>query len=111
MKMRSRVQQTRRGFAGGNDHHGPHVPEGYKMLGDGVLLVGWLWIMYRLKKDNGLLFGLYKPWLEEHHHEHIHYVATEMGMVSRPLSYFSFVVFHIILSIYSNISSSNAWGW
>lgn len=57
----------------GHDHHGPHVPEGYDKLGKFVLVTAYLWVMYKLKVDNGQLFGYYKPWLHEHEHDHIHY--------------------------------------
>jgi hypothetical protein len=58
---------------GHGHHHEPHVPEGYAMVGKFCLITCYLWVMYRLKEDKGQLFGLYQPWLHEHHHEHIHY--------------------------------------
>jgi hypothetical protein len=64
----------------GHGHHDePHVPEFYDKLGRGCLIFAYLWIFYRIKEDKGQLFGLYKPWLDEHHHEHIEYHLEEVG--------------------------------
>lgn len=69
---------------GHGDHgHGhsdePHVPEFYDKLGKGCLIAAYLWIFYRFKQDKGQLFGIYKPWLDEHHHEHIEYQFEGTG--------------------------------
>lgn len=66
------VISKRFGSSGG--HHGPHVPEFHDKLGQFVLVTGFVWIMYRARENKGQLFGLYEPWLHEHHHEHHHYV-------------------------------------
>ena len=58
-------------------HHEPHVPEFYDKLGKFCLVTAYVWILYRIQQDNGQLLGLYKPWLHEHHHEHLHYVDNE----------------------------------
>lgn len=79
---------VRRNMGGGHDHghgghghhaHEPHVPEFYGALGKFCLVSTYLWFFYRLKQDNGQLFGLYQPWLHEHHHEHLHYVDGGAG--------------------------------
>jgi hypothetical protein len=75
------LSRTFGAHAGGHGHHGPHVPEGYEKIGSFVLLVGYLWIMYRLKEDKGQLFGLYKPWLHEHEHEHHHFELSQIDQV------------------------------
>ncbi len=62
-------------------HDEPHVPEFYDKLGKGCLIVAYLWIFYRVKEDKGQLFGMYKPWLDEHHHEHIEYQFEGHGEV------------------------------
>ncbi len=63
------VVPSKRSFASGHGHHGPHVPEGYDKLGKFCLVVTYLWIFYKLKEDKGQLFGFYKPWLHEHEAE------------------------------------------
>ena len=63
----------------GHGHDEPHVPEFYDKLGRGCLIVCYLWIFYRVKEDKGQLFGMYKPWLDEHHHEHIEYKIEGHG--------------------------------
>ena len=80
------VQRIARRGMGGGAHHGeahghghhhahePHVPEFYGKLGKVCLVSTYLWFFYRLKQDNGQLFGFYKPWLHEHHHEHLHFI-------------------------------------
>ena len=64
-----------RNFGAGH-HHGPHVPEFYEKLGKVCLITAYLWIFYKLKEDNGQIFGYYKPWLHEHEHEHYHYKSS-----------------------------------
>lgn len=68
------------GHGHGHGHHEPHVPEFYDKLGKACLIVTYLWVMYRFKEDKGQFFGLYQPWLHEHHHEHLHYeLGSEHG--------------------------------
>lgn len=56
-------------------HHGgshePHVPEGYRLVGQGLLYTMYFWIFYQFKENGAQLFGFYKPW--EHPHEHSHH--------------------------------------
>lgn len=67
VKNTTRVVSTRQ--FGASHGHGPHVPPFYNKLGWSCLFFTWVWIMYRAKQDKGTAFGLYAPWLEEHHHE------------------------------------------
>jgi len=67
---------TVRRMGGGGGAHGPQVPQGYALLGKGVLVSGFFWIMYRAKENKGQLFGLYAPWLDEHDHEHHHFAES-----------------------------------
>ena len=53
----------------GHGHEDFHVPEFHAKLGKVVLVTTYLWILYRFKEDRGQIFGLYKPWLYEHHNE------------------------------------------
>lgn len=69
------------GHGHGHGHHEPHVPEFYGKLGKFCLVSTYLWFFYRLKQDNGQLFGLYQPWLHEHHHEHLHFVDNGAGEI------------------------------
>eukprot|EP01039_Chlorochromonas_danica_P005399 gene5399-5937_t len=62
------------GGHGGHGSHEPHVPEGYAKAGKTVLVICYLWVMYRFKEDGAQMFGFYKPWLHEHDHGHeLHY--------------------------------------
>jgi len=70
-----------RSFGAGGHGHGHdelHVPVFYDNLGRVCLIFAYLWIMYRFKEDKGQLFGFYKPWLEEHEHEHHRFIDTAM---------------------------------
>ncbi len=67
------------GHGHGHGHHEPHVPEFYGKLGKFCLVSTYLWFFYRLKQDNGQLFGLYQPWLHEHHHEHLNFIDAGAG--------------------------------
>lgn len=76
---------ARRKF-GGSDHghhrpgeFNPHPDAFYTQVSKGILVIMYLWILYRFKEDRGQLFGYYKPWEHEHHHEHIEY---ELGGVA-----------------------------
>lgn len=62
---------------GAGGHHGPHVSEVHAKVGKASLIVCYLWIMYKFKEDKGQIFGLYRPWLHEHAHEHFHYVEGD----------------------------------
>ena len=62
------------GHGHGHGHDEPQVPVFYDKLGKFCLVTAYLWIMYRFKEDKGQLFGFYKPWLEEHDHDHHHFV-------------------------------------
>mmetsp|Transcript_1471 Transcript_1471/g.2415 ORF Transcript_1471/g.2415 Transcript_1471/m.2415 type:complete len:107 (-) Transcript_1471:108-428(-) len=62
---------------GAGGHHGPHVPEFYDKLGKYCLVTAYVWVMYKLKQDNGQLFGYYQPWLHEHDHEHFHFTTED----------------------------------
>lgn len=78
---------TRRGMGGGGGHHHAHelhVPEFYGKLGKCCLVATYLWFFYRLKQDNGQLFGFYKPWLHEHEHEHEHLHFVDNGVDAAP---------------------------
>ena len=77
LKKFSAQRIVTRCMSGGHGHHHahePHVPEFYNKLGKVCLVATYLWFFYRLKQDNGQLFGLYQPWLHEHEHEHFHFV-------------------------------------
>lgn len=65
-----------------DDHHheGPHVPEGYDKLGKLCLLTAYLWIFWRIKEDNGQLFGYYQPWLHPHEHVHHHFKSNDVNV-------------------------------
>jgi hypothetical protein len=70
-----------RSFGAGGHGHGHdelHVPEVYDRVGKGLLIFAYLWIMYRFKEDKGQIFGFYKPWLDEHEHEHHRFIDTAM---------------------------------
>lgn len=75
------INRNRKNFGsdhGHNDHHhGPHVPVFYDKLAKFCLVTTYLWIMYRIKEDKGQIFGYYKPWLDEHHHEHLHFIEED----------------------------------
>ena len=47
-------------------HSEPHVPILYQRISNGLLITTYLWIFYRFKQDGALIFGFYKPWLEDH---------------------------------------------
>lgn len=62
---------------GGGGHHKKTVddlkiPQPHGMIGNGLLIVTYLWIMWRFKEDNGQLFGFNKAWKQAHHHDHDH---------------------------------------
>jgi hypothetical protein len=35
--------------------------------------------MYQARENKGQLFGLYQPWLHEHHHDHVHYEQEDLS--------------------------------
>jgi hypothetical protein len=74
-----------RKFGSNGHHHEPQVPVFHDRLGKGCLVVCFLWIMYRFKEDKGQMFGFYKPWLHEHHHEHIQYTEGGLAGDAMPL--------------------------
>lgn len=90
LKLRLTVKNlsniSRRQFASGHGHvHGPHVPEAHALVGKCLLIMTYLWVMYRLKEDKGQLFGFYKPWLHEHEHDHeeqVVYIKGGIGELS-----------------------------
>ena len=76
------ARRTMGGGSHGHHHaHELHVPEFYGKLGKICLVATYLWFFYRLKQDNGQLFGLYKPWLHEHEHEHFHFIDNGVDAV------------------------------
>jgi len=76
-------QYARRQFSSGHHdahHHShePHISKGHTQVGKALLVGTYLWVLFKLKQDNGQLFGLYRPWLHEHEHEHeINFVGGE----------------------------------
>lgn len=83
-----RITRRRMGGGGhGGDHgahhaHEPHIPKFYGQLGKVCLVSTYLWFFYRLKQDNGQLFGMYKPWLHEHEHgEHLHFIDNGVDTI------------------------------
>lgn len=56
--------------AHGHDHHKPSIPVFHDRLGKGILILTYLWIMYRFKEDNGKMFGYNLPWDAPHDDHH-----------------------------------------
>jgi hypothetical protein len=69
---RSTITIPKRRMGGGGSAE-PHIPEGYNTIGKWLSVTAFFWIFYRAKENKGQLFGLYAPWLDEHHHPHHHH--------------------------------------
>lgn len=76
----------RRYMGGGGGGNEPHVPEFHDKLGKFCLTLTFLWIFYRAKENRGQLFGMYLPWLDNHHHAHLHFVNSETNDTMPQLS-------------------------
>ncbi|KAJ2781891.1 hypothetical protein H4R18_002597 [Coemansia javaensis] len=48
----------------------PRAALGYRILSKGLGATMWFWMMYRIKEDGPVVFGLRHPW--DHHGEHGH---------------------------------------
>ena len=69
---------TNRKFGAGPVHD--PVPDPFwTRLGFSMQVIAYLWIFHRMKEDKGQLFGLYKPWEDDHHHDHVHYEYDDVG--------------------------------
>lgn len=80
--FRNSSKPVSRKFSGGHGHaNEPTVPEFHDRLSKGMLVAAYLWILYRLKMDNGNIFGLNLPWNEPHEdHEHLSFeIAGDVG--------------------------------
>lgn len=49
----------------------PKVGLGYRVLSKTLGATMWFWMMYRIKEDGPVVFGLRHPW-EHHHHGDSH---------------------------------------
>lgn len=58
-------------MGGGGHHHGPgfhapHVKPAHRWIAAGFGATAWFWIMYRMKQDGPVMFGLRPPpWVED----------------------------------------------
>lgn len=79
--------KNRRNFGAGPVSE-PHESTFHKNLGKFMLVSTYLWIFYRVKEDNGQLFGLYQPWLHPHEHSHHKYEYGEtMATIPTPVEH------------------------
>lgn len=80
--FRNSSKPLSRKFSAGHGHSGePTVPEFHDKVSKGMLMVTYLWILYRIKDDNGKIFGFNLPWFEAHEdHEHLSFeIAGDIG--------------------------------
>ncbi|KAJ1864742.1 hypothetical protein LPJ78_003168 [Coemansia sp. RSA 989] len=65
----------------------PKVALKYRILSKGLGASMWFWMMYRIKEDGPVAFGLRHPW-DHHgeHHEHKDYTAKDTTPLSKTLA-------------------------
>lgn len=85
---RSKIGNIRRAGArnfgaGHGGSHDLHVPEGYDMLGQGLLYLMYFWVFFQFKENGAQLLGFYKPWEHphEHNHHHLKFIQENVGVV------------------------------